>query len=87
MVWAFSRRHRVTSNGIWSGRRARRSCARGLEHRFEAGGLEEAALRALVYIRLAEGSIDERGFAVLRLVRTSRPAAKRMSLARFKEIL
>ena len=44
-------------------------------------------MRALVYIRLAEGSIDERGFAVLRLVRTSRPAAKRMSLARFKEIL
>ena len=36
-----------------------------LEHRFEVGGLEEAVLRALVYIRLPEGSVDERGFAVL----------------------
>ena len=58
-----------------------------LEHRFEVGGLEEAALRALVYIRLPEGSIDERGFAVLKLIRASRPAGKRMSLARFKEML
>ena len=58
-----------------------------LERRFEVGGLEEAALRALIYIRLPEGSIDERGFAVLKLIRASRPAAKRMSLARFKEML
>jgi hypothetical protein len=58
-----------------------------LEHHFEVGGPEEAALRALVYIRLADGSIDERGFAALKQIRASRPAAKRMSLARFKEIL
>jgi pimeloyl-ACP methyl ester carboxylesterase len=59
----------------------------GLEHRFEAGGLEEAALRALAYIRLPEGSIDERGFSVLQLIRASRPVAKRMSLAHFKQVL
>jgi pimeloyl-ACP methyl ester carboxylesterase len=58
-----------------------------LDRRFEVGGLEEAVLRALVYIRLAEGSIDERGFAMLKMIRASRPAASRMSLARFKEIL
>jgi hypothetical protein len=58
-----------------------------LENRFEVGGLEEAALRALVYIRLPEGSVDERGFTVLKLIRDSRPAAKRMSLAHFKEVL
>ena len=58
-----------------------------LEHRFEAGGVEEAVLRALVQIRLAEGSIDERGFAMLKLIRASRPAAERISLARFKEML
>ena len=58
-----------------------------LERRFEAGGLEEAALRALVYIRMPEGSIDERGFAMLKLIRASRPAAKRVSPARFKEML
>ena len=58
-----------------------------LEHRFDAGGLEEAALRALIYIRLPEGSIDERGFSVLKLIRASRPASKRRSLAQFKEIV
>ena len=56
-----------------------------LEHRFNAGGPEEAALRALIYIRLPEGSIDERGFSVLKLIRASRPASKRRSLAQFKE--
>ena len=58
-----------------------------LEQCFEAGGLEEATLRALVYIRLPEGSVDERGFTVLRLIRASRPSNKRMSLAKFKELL
>ena len=58
-----------------------------LQHRFDVGGLEEAAVRALVYIRLPEGSVDERGFTVLKLIRASRPVGKRMSLARFKEIL
>ena len=56
-----------------------------LEHRFNVGGPEEAALRALIYIRLPEGSIDERGFSVLKLIRASRPASKRRSLAQFKE--
>jgi hypothetical protein len=58
-----------------------------LEHRFEAGGPEEAVLRSLVYIRLPEGKVDERGFAALKLIRAARPAEKRMSLARFKDVL
>jgi hypothetical protein len=58
-----------------------------LEHRFEVGGPEEAVMRALVYIRLLEGSIDERGLAALKLIRASRPVAKQMSLARFKEMV
>jgi Protein of unknown function (DUF3141) len=58
-----------------------------LQHRFDVGGLEEAAVRALVYIRLPKGSVDERGFTVLKLIRASRPVGKRMSLARFKEIM
>jgi hypothetical protein len=51
------------------------------------GGLEEAVMRALVYIRLPEGSVDERGFAALKLIRASRPVARRISQARFKEIV
>ncbi|MDI9849679.1 DUF3141 domain-containing protein [Rhodoblastus sp. 17X3] len=42
-----------------------------LEHRFEAGGLEEAFLRALIYVRLPEGSIDERGLNMLKIIRES----------------
>jgi Protein of unknown function (DUF3141) len=58
-----------------------------LEHRFEVGGLEEAVMRTLIYIRLPEGSVDERGFAALKLMRASRPVAKQMSLARFKDLV
>jgi hypothetical protein len=58
-----------------------------LENRFEAGDLDEAVMRALIYIRLPEGSVDERGFAALKLIRASRPVAKQMSLLRFKEIV
>ena len=58
-----------------------------LERRFDVGGPEEAVLRALIYVRLPEGSVDERGFAVLKFIRASRPASNRMSLARFKEVV
>jgi hypothetical protein len=58
-----------------------------LEHRFDAGGLTEATLRALVYIRLPEGSIDERGFSVLKLIRASRPAHQRISDSQFKAMM
>jgi Protein of unknown function (DUF3141) len=58
-----------------------------LEHHFEVGGLPEAVMRALIYIRLPEGSGDERSFAALKLIRASRPVTKQMSLARFKELV
>ena len=48
-----------------TGPRAGSSPARAraeLEHRFEVGGLAEAVMRALIYIRMPEGSVDERGF-------------------------
>jgi pimeloyl-ACP methyl ester carboxylesterase len=58
-----------------------------LEGRFEVGGVQDAAIRALVYIRLPEHSIDERGFSALKLIRASRPLNQQMSLAQFKEML
>jgi pimeloyl-ACP methyl ester carboxylesterase len=58
-----------------------------LESRFDAGGPIEAGLRALIYIRLPDGSVDERGFSVLKLIRASRPANNRISMARFKEMV
>jgi pimeloyl-ACP methyl ester carboxylesterase len=58
-----------------------------LEQRIDQGGLIEAAVRALIYVRLPEGKVDERGFAALKQISTELPAAKRVGLARFKEIV
>jgi hypothetical protein len=58
-----------------------------LERRFEIGGPEDAALRALIYIRLPEGSIDERGYSALKIIRAARPASSRKTLAQMKEIV
>jgi hypothetical protein len=53
----------------------------------ETGGLPEAAVRALLYIRLPAGMADERGLAALRAISSELPAAKRLGLARFKELV
>jgi hypothetical protein len=58
-----------------------------LEQCIEKGGLIEAAVRALIYVRLPEGKVDERGFAALKQISAELPAAKRVGLARFKEIV
>ena len=55
-----------------------------LEERFEKGDAAEAALRALIYIRLPEGAIDERGFRMLRIMRDARAVSDQVSLPRFK---
>ena len=58
-----------------------------LEQRIDAGGLVEAAVRALIYVRLPEGKADERIFAALVQVGSDLPPAKRLGLARFKEVV
>ena len=58
-----------------------------LEQQIESGGLCEAAVRALLYIRMPDGVADERGFAALQQIASELPAAKRMGLSRFKEIV
>ncbi len=57
-----------------------------LERRFETGGLEGAFLRALIYIRLPEGAIDERGYNMLKIIRDSRDAGERLDRQTFKEV-
>ncbi len=49
------------------------------------GGPREAAIRALLYVRGADGAIDERGFNFLRRMRED--AGKGMSLAEFKRVV
>ena len=58
-----------------------------LEQCIDQGGLLEAAVRALIYVRLPEGKVDERGFAALKQISAELPAAKRIGLARFKEVV
>jgi pimeloyl-ACP methyl ester carboxylesterase len=58
-----------------------------LEQQIDQGGLIEAAVRALIYVRLPEGKVDERGFAALKQISAELPAAKRIGVARFKEIV
>jgi pimeloyl-ACP methyl ester carboxylesterase len=66
---------------------AAKQAAIHLEQRIDQGGLIEAAVRALIYVRLPEGKVDERGFAALKQISAELPAAKRVGLARFKEIV
>jgi hypothetical protein len=46
--------------------------------------LPQAALRALIYVRMPQRSVDERGFAMLQAIRAMQPANNRMSMAELK---
>ncbi|HKI14535.1 MAG TPA: hypothetical protein VKA12_05910, partial [Roseiarcus sp.] len=59
----------------------------GLDRKFEEGGLEEAVLRAQIYVRRPEGGFDERGFRMLKIIRESRKSNERLSLPQFREML
>ena len=55
-----------------------------LEGQYEVGGAVEAALRSIAYIRLADGSVDERGFAALRALHDTQPAGRPRTMAELK---
>ena len=54
--------------------------------RIEQGGAIEAAVRAMVYVRMGEGRMDERAFAALRQIAAEHPDL-RVGFAKFKEIV
>ncbi|MBS0517779.1 MAG: DUF3141 domain-containing protein [Proteobacteria bacterium] len=58
-----------------------------LDEQFEVGGLLEAAVRGLIYVRLTSKSVDERGFSMIWAIRGLRPASERMHLADMKKLL
>ena len=60
-----------------------------LEARIEQGGVVEAGLRALLYVGRGPSQqvVDERVFATLRQLRQRQPESRRLSFARFKEIV
>ncbi len=56
-----------------------------IKSKVSEGGPREAALRALIYVRIPEGVIDERGFNLLRAMR--KEAGKGYTLGEFKRVL
>ncbi len=64
--------------------RAAAELRNALDHRYEAGGADEGALRALIYIRKPDGAADERGFRMLKIIRDTRKANRRLTLAQFR---
>jgi pimeloyl-ACP methyl ester carboxylesterase len=58
-----------------------------LEQRFGVGGAAEAALRSLAYILKGDGSVDERGYAMLKQLHDDQPPGKKRSMAQLKATL
>ncbi len=56
-----------------------------LRAKMDKGGPREAAIRALIYVRMPEKAADERAFEMLRRIRAEHGAEK--SLAEFKQDL
>jgi hypothetical protein len=54
---------------------------------FASGGLREATIRALLYVGLPRGAVDERGFEAIRRLRESDSGKDRLPLAAFKQLM
>jgi Protein of unknown function (DUF3141) len=58
-----------------------------LKSRISTGGLLECAIRGLIYVGMARGGPDPRGFEAIRRIRQDYPAASRLTLAAFKAMV
>lgn len=58
-----------------------------LEKRFDVGGLPEAVIRSIIWIRLPRESVDERGYAMLMAVREMQPVNRRLTLGELRTTL
>jgi pimeloyl-ACP methyl ester carboxylesterase len=58
-----------------------------LKSRIAAGDVRHGAIRALLYVGMPRGSVDERGFEALRRMREIRNAAQRSTLAEFRAMV
>lgn len=58
-----------------------------LKSRMAEGGLVEAAARALLYVGMTRGTVDERGFEAIRRFRRSQADRNRLSLTDFKALI
>jgi hypothetical protein len=76
---------RIERDELREAEQLRRKAA--LERRFESGGTAEALVRALAYVRSADGTVDERGLAMIKALRDSQPSARRRTMGELKALL
>ena len=58
-----------------------------LKSRIPAGGLREAVVRSTLYIGMGRGSVDERGFELVRRIRSAQQDMPALTLADFKALV
>ncbi|GLS19208.1 3-hydroxyalkanoate synthetase [Labrys miyagiensis] len=58
-----------------------------LRARMTTGGAREGLVRALIYIGMARGGPDERGFEAIRRIRNTRPTEQQLTLQDFKKLV
>jgi len=58
-----------------------------LKSRIAEGDVREGAIRALLYVGMPRGAVDERGFEAIRRMREIRDAAHQLTLAEFKAMV
>jgi len=58
-----------------------------LKARIPVGGIREAVVRSLLYVGMARGAVDERGFEMVRRIRSANDGMPRLSLAAFKALV
>jgi hypothetical protein len=58
-----------------------------LKSRVAVGSVQEGVIRALIYVGLPLGSVDERGFEAIRRMRALQDGAQRPTLAEFKKLV
>jgi Protein of unknown function (DUF3141) len=58
-----------------------------LKSRIPVGGLREAVIRSALYVGMERGSVDERGFELVRRIRAAHPDLPVLSLADFKALV
>ncbi|EJZ18733.1 DUF3141 domain-containing protein (plasmid) [Rhizobium sp. Pop5] len=58
-----------------------------LRAQMDKGGLKEGLARSLLYVAMANGAADERGFAAIRRMRRTKDGMPAMTLAEFKALI
>lgn len=58
-----------------------------LRRRIDKGGMRECLARALLYVSMARGGADERGFAAIRRLRASEDGQPHLTLGEFKSLI